>query len=164
MRVYVPTTVPVLAVWLAAGETPAHAVACAVTPTLREWYRDGDLEELEYAATMDAARASLRMLSDDPGAPRRRVVVAIDVPDDAVRPVPDGRSSVAVAAAVPLARWASALVDDEDAEAAVSAAATVLPMAEAGDDDAAFTVDEADAHELQWWAVQELPHLISGDG
>ena len=33
--------------------------AYAVTPALREWYAEGDAEELEYAALQEAARASL---------------------------------------------------------------------------------------------------------
>jgi hypothetical protein len=43
----------------------------------------------------------------------------------------------------------------------VSAAATALGAASVGDEDAAFAVDEADATELGWYAVQELPHLFS---
>ena len=41
----------------------------------------------------------------------------------------------------------------------VAAAADALAAADAGDDDASFTVDSAEAHELAWYATQELPFL-----
>ncbi|MYR58210.1 hypothetical protein GTY54_18880, partial [Streptomyces sp. SID625] len=90
MRVYVPLTLPGLAAAHAAGELgPEPLVAYAVTPALREWYVSDDLEELEYAALNRAALASLRLLAMDPEAPRRRVVVAVDVPDRAASADPD---------------------------------------------------------------------------
>jgi len=51
VRVYVPATLPMLAALradgrLGTGTTEAHAV----TPALREWYAEGDEEELEYVA------------------------------------------------------------------------------------------------------------------
>ena len=67
MRVYLPATLPALAGVLRAAEIgPAPVLAYAVTPALREWYASADLEELEYAALMHAARASLRLLRADP--------------------------------------------------------------------------------------------------
>src|SRR5690242_16386029 len=59
-------------------------VAHAVTPALREWYAEGDEEELEYVAFTRAAQAALQLLRHDPAAPRRRVVVSADVPSDAL--------------------------------------------------------------------------------
>ena len=85
MRVYLPTTLTALACLLRTGAIgPAPVRGFAVTPALREWYASGDLEELEYVAMAHAARASLRLLADDPQAPRRRVVLAADVPDEQV--------------------------------------------------------------------------------
>ena len=85
MRVYLPTTLTALACLLRAGVIgPAPVRGYAVTPALREWYASGDLEELEYVAMAQAARESLRLLADDPQAPRRRVVlaeVALDGPN-----------------------------------------------------------------------------------
>src|ERR1700749_830397 len=77
MRVYLPATLPGLAGLLRKAEIgPAPLRAFAVTPALREWYASGDLEELEYVAMMHAARASLRLLLADPGAPGRRGAAA----------------------------------------------------------------------------------------
>lgn len=89
MRVYVPLTLPGLAEAHQAGELgPAPLRAYAVTPGLREWYVSDDLEELEYAALGRAAAASLRMLAEDGAAPRKRVVVAVDVDDKAAAATP----------------------------------------------------------------------------
>ncbi|GHF54431.1 MULTISPECIES: DUF6912 family protein [Streptomyces] len=167
MRVYVPLTLPGLAEVHKAGELgPAPLAAYAITPALREWYVSDDTEELEYAALGRAAQGSLRLLAADAGAPRRRVVVAVDVPDGAVTAVPDqgpdaaGFGEVRLSAPVPLRKAASVHVDSEDAEEDVAAAAAALDAADGGDDDARFTVDGADDHELMWFGVQEIPNLV----
>lgn len=78
MRVYLPSTLPLLAAAVAAGEIgPPPLAGCAVTPALREWYVEGDAEELEYVALTAAAAASLELLAADeraasPGCGRRR--------------------------------------------------------------------------------------------
>ncbi|MFI2457198.1 hypothetical protein QRN89_13510 [Streptomyces chengbuensis] len=167
MRVYVPLTLPGLAEAHKAGEIgPGPLTAYAVTPALREWYVSDDIEELEYAALSRAASASLRSLAGDPEVPRRRVVVAVDVPDSAAVADPSaglGAASlgeVRIASAVPLAKAASVHVDSEDAESDVAAAADALGAADHGDDDAQFIVDGAEDHELLWYGVQEIPGLI----
>ena len=38
-------------------------------------------------------------------------------------------------------------------------AVEALPAADAGDEDAKFTVDGAEGHELGWYATQELSYL-----
>ena len=59
-----------------------------VTPELRDQYQlSEDDEELEYAALLAAARASLRLIDVDPTAVRRRVVLAADVPESTVTPI-----------------------------------------------------------------------------
>lgn len=163
MRVYLPSTVPRLQAALAAGEVgPAPLWAFAVTPALREWYVEGDAEELEYAAMNEAARASLRLLDIDPGAVRRRVVLAADVPDASVTVRGDvDRATVSVGGAVPLSRVASAHVDEAEAEAAVAKAVDAVIEAELGSDDAQFAVDGAEGYELLWYATQELPGLVA---
>ncbi|MFH9863155.1 DUF6912 family protein [Streptomyces sp. NPDC017202] len=168
MRVYVPLTLPGLAEAHATGElgSSGQLVACAVTPGLREWYVSEDIEELEYAALGRAALASLRLLVSDPAAPRRRVVVAVDVPDGAAVSDPDraldpaALGEVRVTGPVRLAKAAAVHIDADDAEADVTAAVAALPAADAGDDDAQFVVDGAEDHELLWFAVQEIAGLV----
>jgi len=162
MRVYLPSTMPVLADILAKGEAgPAPLRAFAVTPALREAYASGDDEELEYVAMLAAAKQSLRLLEADHGAPRRRVVLAADVPDAQVgwQAYDDDPAAVVVDAAISLVTIASGHVDELDAVADVTAAADAITAADAGDDDACFAVDSAEAHELAWYATQELQYL-----
>jgi hypothetical protein len=163
MRVYLPATLPGLAGLLRKAEIgPAPLRAFAVTPALREWYASGDEEELEYVAMMHAARASLRLLVTDPNAPRRRVVLAVDMPEQQVDTTAAGFDEptlVEVLAPVPMDRVMSGHIDDEVAMADVARAVAALPAADSGDDDARFVVDGAEGHELLWYASQELPHL-----
>jgi len=162
MRVYLPATLPGLAGLLRNAEIgPAPLRAFAVTPALREWYASGDLEELEYVAMSHAARASLRLLVADPQAPRRRVVLVADMPDQQVGTDAgfDEPTVVQVLAPVPLARVVSGHVDDLLAVADIAKAVEALDAADAGDDDARFVVDGAEGHDLLWYASQELPHL-----
>ncbi|GLW05308.1 hypothetical protein Misp01_04380 [Microtetraspora sp. NBRC 13810] len=167
MRVYLPCTLAALARVVTSGELgPAPLTGYAVTPALVEWYVSGDTEELEYVALTEAARASLRMLAADraDGVPvdARRVVVAAEVPDGAVSVSADlaERGRVRLVEAVPTAWIAAAHVDDKEATADVEAAIAALHAADAGDDDARFTVDGAEAHELLWYATQEIPDLL----
>ncbi|GIH22111.1 hypothetical protein Aph01nite_04210 [Acrocarpospora phusangensis] len=167
MRVYLPCTLPGLARAVTVGELgPGPLSGFAVTPALVEWYVSGDTEELEYVALMEAARASLRMLAADLAdgfdAPARRVVVAAEVPDSAVLVSPDlnDRGRVRVQESVPLGKLAAVHVDDVDAQEDVAAAVSALSSADDGDDDAQFIVDSADAHELLWYATQEIPDIL----
>ena len=163
MRVYLGITLTELASAVAQGGFgPPPLLAYAVTPSLREWYAEGDQEELEYAATTDASRESLRHLSFDTAAPRRRVVVAADAPDGLVLPDASlGRSGVVVQAALPMDKVAAVHVDEPEAAEVVAAAADVVGKADAGEDDAEFAVDEASARELLWYARQEIPDLLA---
>jgi Family of unknown function (DUF6912) len=162
MRVFLPSTLPVVAQALQAGRLgPGPLPGFAVTPALREAYASGDTEELEYAALTEAARASLRMLAGHPEAPPRRVVLAADIPAEHVQPDPrDGEPGrVAINEPVPFKDVAAAHVDAPEADADVRSAVRALPAADAGDDDARFTVDGAEGHELGWYATQELSYL-----
>lgn len=161
MRVYVPLTLPGLAEAHRTGELGAGPfVGYAVTPALRQWYLSDDIEELEYAALGRAALASLRLLAADESAPRRRVVVAVDVADGAATVDPATPGEVTVTVTVPLAKAAAVHLDADDAEGDVSAAARALAAADGGDDDAQSVVDGADDHELLWYATQEIPNLV----
>lgn len=162
IRVYLPATLRVLAVLRRdAVLGPLPLAGHAVTPALREWYAEGDEEELEYVAFTRAAQGALRLLRADPSAPRRRVVVSADVPAaDIERSDQElGSSEVRLHSAVPLAAVAAVHVDGPDAERDVAAAAEVIEEATAGDPDAQFTVDGAEDHELSWYDVSELDRL-----
>ena len=162
MRVYLPCTLPGLAGLLDSAEVGAPPLrGFAVTPALREWYVSGDIEELEYAAMTLAARASLRLLLTDPDAPPRRVVLAVEIPDERIIKITgfDDPAAVQIDGAVPVNLVISGHIDDLRATEDIRAAVAALPDADAGDDDARFIVDGAEGHELMWYASQELAHL-----
>ena len=160
MRVYLPSTLPGLTEALQTGEIgPAPQPGFAVTPALREWYASGDLEELEYTALLEAARGSLRLLAAQPDAPPRRVVLAAEVAEDDLGKANGHPAAVQVLSAIPLSCLAAGHVDSAEACDDVRAAVAALPAADDGDDDARFTVDGAEGHELQWYALQELPFV-----
>ncbi|WP_046470728.1 DUF6912 family protein [Allosalinactinospora lopnorensis] len=151
MRIFLPSTLPALAGVLADGSVRgAPITAFAVTRELSNAQPVAGEEELEYEAMLSAADASLQLLAADPDAPRRRVVLAADVPDRIVEPAAGEAepSAVAVAGEVPLKRIASAHVDDEATAPAIEAA-----IAEPG------TGHEYE-HELMWYATQELKYLF----
>ncbi|MGY1719588.1 MULTISPECIES: DUF6912 family protein [unclassified Blastococcus] len=167
MRVYLPATTNVLRTLVEEGHLPAPQTVFAVTPQLREFYAlsdaEADTEELEYAALLAAARASLRLLDLDPLAARRRVVLAADVPDDAVTPMDDPhveRGAARLAHEVRLPEVVSAHIDDAEAEEDVRRAVGVVLEADLGSEDAQFVVDQAEGHELGWYARQELGPVL----
>jgi hypothetical protein len=162
MRVYFPATTQTLRELVDSGELgPAPLTGFAVTPQLREWYRDSDVDELEYAALLEAARGSLRLIDQDPGALPRRVVVAADVPDEEVTVRSDlDRAVVRVGVPVPLKLVAAVHVDGSEAEKAVAAAVAVVLEADLGSDDAKFVVDGAEGYDLLWYATQEVGPLL----
>ena len=167
MRVYLPATTTTLRSLVDDGVLPGPHTAFAVTDQLRRFYaltdEQADLEEFEYAALLAAARGSLRLLDVEPTAARRRVVIAADVPDAAVRPVDDDeeeRGAVRIETDVRLQHVASAHIDGAEAEADVSAAVAVVLEADLGSDDAQFVVDQAEGHELAWYARQEIGPVL----
>lgn len=170
VRVYLPVTLPLLSrlrsdgeLRLRAGPAAAEPTGHAVTPQLREWYAEADEEELEYAAFTRAAQDSLHLLSGDPQAPPRRAVVAVDLPAQSVVPLDGelGSSVVRAPAVLALADVAAIHVDGKEAEPDVRAAADVVAVAATGDEDAQFTVDGAEDHELEWYDVTELDQLLA---
>lgn len=161
MRVYVSATLSTVAVLRERGELPEVGYANAVTPNLREWYVEGDEEELEFVAFTRAAQSALRLLRTDPAARPRRVVVSVDLPVDQVTCVDQelGSSAVRLGGPVPLSAVAAVHVDDADAEADVIAAVKVVEEAIAGDEDAQFTVDGVEDNDLAWYDPSELAQL-----
>lgn len=174
VRAYVPSTLTLVQAMARAGSIgPAPVLACAVTPALRAGLPDADVEELEYAAMSAAARGSLRLLAADSAAPRRRVVLVVDVPGSQVAIAAGlGRGAVRIDTAVPLAKLASVHVDDQAAWDDVRAA--VLPSTAAPppddrpdnltDDSPDETSNALEDHELLWYAAQELPDLLDPRG
>jgi len=159
--VYLPATSATLRRLHDARELSAPLTAFAVTPGLREWYVDEDIEELEYAALLEAARASLRLLDSDSTAARRRIVLAADVSDAAVQVRDDlDRGVVHVVTPLRLGEVASVHVDDADAGAAIAEAAGAITAADLGDEAAQDRVDDAEGFELSWYATQEIGHLL----
>ena len=106
------------------------------------------------------------LLREDPSAPRRRVVLAVDVaPHLTVRsPAGLGSSTVGLAAEVPLTSVAAVHVDGLGAQEDVAAAALATEAAAVGDEDAQFTVDGAEDHELEWYDVTEVDGLVGSAG
>ncbi|HEY3902793.1 MAG TPA: hypothetical protein VGM14_02645 [Streptosporangiaceae bacterium] len=148
---------------LVAGQVgPAPVIGYAVTPALREWYASGDLEELEYVAMMQAARASVRLLHADLNTPRRRVVLAVELSESDVSITNgfDKPGQVEIKQPVSFTDVVSGHVDDAEAICDIDAAASALPASDSGDADAKFVVDGAEGHELLWYATQELLYLI----
>lgn len=166
MRIYVPATLSMLAPLGDRldlhGSHDGSLIAHGVTPLLREWYAEGDEEELEYVAFTRAAQAALQLIRADPKAPPRRVVVSADVPESLVQVVDVelGSSLVRVVGPLPFRSVAAIHVDGVDAEPEVLAAAAVVEEAIAGDPDAQFTVDGAEDHELEWYDVTEVDQLV----
>jgi hypothetical protein len=167
MRVYIPSTLRLLDDACHAGEFgPQPLTVYAVTPALREWYAEGDDEELEYAAMAQAARASVGLLADDPGTPRRRVVVSAEVsaipPADGAAELGDARLELQVV--VPWRAVAAAHLDAADAAATVGKAAELWAAAQNGDNDAVFALDSCEGEDLMWYATQEIPDLLAAEG
>ena len=134
---------------------------------LREWYAEGDLDELEYAAMGAAARASLSLLADDPEPPAaawcwRRTWRTAAVRPGARRRARDARPGerrgartrgrllrLCTSTATRLNRW-------------WGTPRMLLQAAADGDEDAQFAVDSAEDESLLWYAVQEADDLLQG--
>jgi len=166
MRVYVPlNSVGLRRLVAEAVLGPSPVTAFAVTPGLREWYLDDDIEELEYAASGEAARASLRLIAADSSSVPRRIVVSADVPEGSLEVRDDlDRGVVKIQSVIPIAWCASIHVDDAEAEDSVRSAAELIDAADLGDPDAQDVVDDAEAFELAWYATQELDDVLADVG
>lgn len=167
MRVYLPATTTVLRRLVDEGSLCGPHTAFAVTEGLRRFYAvsdaEADTEELEYAALLAAARASLRLLDVDPMAARRRAVIAADVPDSSLAPMDDPHvepGAVRIGSDIRMQDVASAHLDEADAEEDVRAAVAVVLEADLGSEDSQFVVDQAEGHELAWYATQEIGPLL----
>jgi hypothetical protein len=88
-------------------------------------------------------------------------VVSADIALTGMEPadVELGSSTIRLPQPVALTEVAAVHVDDAAAADEVAAAAEVVEEALAGDPDAQFTVDGAEDHQLEWYAVSELDQL-----
>jgi len=145
VRIYLPATLDELD----ASELPPRR-GHAVTAALRAALPDEDDEGLEFAAQLMAADDSLDLIRASRSAPRLRLVVSVDVPDDRVATVDDAEdgapSLVEVVGPLAVADVACVHVDEPGA-------ATDVEAALAGDDDAEERLDDAD---LLWYDATEL--------
>lgn len=171
MRLFIPATLTMLETLLDAGEMPVRSgTAFAATPALIESYAEGDMEEIEHVAFLEAARASLRLLGGelDSGTaheahPYRRVVVSADVPDEQVTSRPDLDTAVVRLAGgtVAMADIAAVHVDLAGAVDLVRDAVEAVDRADLGDEDAELTVGDALDVDLAWYDAVELPFLLT---
>lgn len=170
-RVYLPATLALLERAQQDGDVAAP-VAHGVTSALRRAWtavpagggrlpEDPDTEEqLEFAASLDAAAASLVLIARDADAPRRRVVLAADVEPGAIHECSAGQrrekldagwtSAVALDRPVPWGRVVSLLVDAAASADRVGTAARAL-SGRPGLDDC----------DLLWYDVTETDEVIA---
>jgi hypothetical protein len=164
MRLYVPTTLDELdpavvtataATWTVPGR-PAHAVTAALSSALPE----EDEEGLEWHAFLAAAHDSLLRIAEAPGAVPLRVVVTVEVPDDAVRTGQDDDvppSQVSLARDLPETALIAVHVDEPassgDIRDVLELAVSDAAHADAALDDAIQRVTD---HDLLWYDPTEL--------
>lgn len=161
VRVYLPATVPMLAELARSGVLGAAALSGhAVTAAVREWYTDGDEEELEYVAFVRAAQQALDLLRAEPSAPRLRAVVSADVPARLLATVGGdlGDSQVRIAEPVRLGCVAALHCDSADAVTLVGAA---VAAATDGDGEEPPAVEAVEDEALEWYDVTELEQLVA---
>lgn len=160
MRVYIPATFQMLETLR--SEQLFHARGgwgFAVTEALREFFTEGDDEELADIAFDDASRASLRLLSGAEGKfPHRRVVISVDV--EAEPNADMGESVVKISSPISLADVAALHIDVADSEDKVQAAIEAVDRADLGDEDAELTVGDALELPLAWYDVAELGMVV----
>lgn len=181
MRIYVPATLDELDAVTHTPDTARWTVAPrsahAVTKDLEATLPDEDAEGLEYVAALNAADDSLALIAGRPDAPHQRVIVTVEVPDDAVgpasgTPADDGlvASEVAVtttvegvaivcvhvdevAAAADIADVLAAADEESDAEAT----AQVWEESETALDAALQRVTDRDLLWYDWSEIKDVP-------
>lgn len=164
-RVYVPATFAMLRELAEMGSVAARSGwGFMLTPALREFYTDGDEEEIAYSAFLEASMASLRLLAigDEADFPHRRVVISVDIDQGAIKPQPEmGEPVVKLDPAVFSTEDVAAIhVDIEESEAATSKAIEVIDTADLGDEDAELAVGDALDNFMAFYDPSELPFLV----
>ena len=165
VRVFLPATFSMLAELEETGQLTARSGwGFALTPALREFYTEGDEEEIEYSAFLEASMASLRLLAigDEEKFPHRRVVISVDVDESVVTPKPDmGEPVVALDPATITKDNLQAIhVDIEESEATTAKAIDAIDNADLGDEDAGLAVGDALDNFMAFYDPTELPILV----
>lgn len=165
MRVYIPATFCTLRGLNESSVITARSgYGFAVTPALREYYTEGDDEEIAHAAFQDAAEASIRLLAvgDEEQFPYRRVVVSVDVDEKNITFVPENGESVVklTPAHINLVDVAAIHIDVESSEPDTKAAIEVIDASDLGEEDAELTVGDAQDNFMAWYDPEELPFLV----
>lgn len=165
VRVFLPATFSMLAELEETGQLTARSGwGFALTPALREFYTEGDEEEIEYSAFLEASMASLRLLAigDEEKFPHRRVVISVDVDESVVTPKPDmGEPVVALDPATITKDNLQAIhVDIEESEATTAKAIDAIDDADLGDEDAELAVGDALDNFMAFYDPTELPILV----
>ncbi|MCS4535836.1 DUF6912 family protein [Corynebacterium sp. HS2168-gen11] len=166
MRVYIPATFAMLRELATQPHMSVRSgYGFAVTAAMREFYDEGDEEDFAEFAFDDAARASIRLLAtgDHTGEfPHRRVVISVDLPDQAVTLRDDlGESVVSLEPPrITKDQLAAIHVDVAASEPTTAKAIEVIDAADLGDEDAELTVGDAIANYLAWYDPSELDALI----
>lgn len=160
-RIYLPATAVILRELRDTGKYGAER-GHAVTPGLREWYTEGDLEDLEYVAFTRAAADALWLLRDEGNSPKRRAVVSADVAEVELSNGSGelGTSDVVLSAPLPLSAVAAIHIDGAEAATDVTVAVGALEAASQGDADLQFIVESAADHDLEWYDPTELDQLL----
>ncbi|MGW8568607.1 DUF6912 family protein [Isoptericola sp. NPDC055881] len=174
MRIYVPATLDELeGATVAAGGARwdvAARRAHAVTPALERELPDEDDESREYEAFLAAADDSLALVAGRRVAPPLRVVVSLDVPDDAATVADDADEPTAVdVVALPGVAVVAVHVDEPDAADDVRAVLTAAEEendAERTGDVGAASEEALDAalqrvtdRDLLWYDPTEIPQI-----
>ncbi|MCL6551065.1 MAG: hypothetical protein K6T37_08655 [Acidothermus cellulolyticus] len=167
MRLYVPFTVSALKRRWQGMESELvgpGTVVHGVTPALREWYVEGDDEDLEYAAMTEAAAAAVHLVVAElnaglPG-PAGRVVLSVDLPDREVEHLPDlGMTALGTRVAVHASDVAALHADEAAADPELRRLAAAIREET---DDAPALLEQIVDRDLLWYAPSEVDRIGAG--
>lgn len=157
MRLYLPATLDELDALRGGTPLAVPRRAHAVTPALVALLSDEDEEGVEFAAQLMAADDALVLLAARPDAPDLRLVITVEVPDDAVRDgAPEGEGVDDEAASLTTLVDAVTLDDVVCAHVDEPAARDEVTRALDGDDAALDALAERD---LLWYDATELDRI-----
>lgn len=156
VRVYLPATVDDLTALASGGSLAPRPLAHAVTARLEAAHPEGDIDEWEFAAFLDAAHSSLTLLSGA-GVPPRRVVLSADVEAAQVREPEreagsESTTAVEIVGGVPASAVASVHIDGPEVEQVVRDVLDGAPP---------HALDEV---ALEWYSPSEVDALLAHRG